>query len=126
MLFPETVRTRDIITGFNRFSKKNIIRTEVRSSISQSDIQKNDAFIVIDDNDLVDIIKTVKEKNWQIGKDIGVISYNETNLKSVIADGITTITTDFVVMGKTMAEMVVVGKEKVNENPFIMIDRKSF
>ncbi len=126
LLFPETVRTRDIITGFNRFSKKNIIRTEVRSSISQSDIQKNDAFIVIDDNDLVDIIKTVKEKNWQIGKDIGVISYNETNLKSVIADGITTITTDFVVMGKTMAEMVVVGKEKVNENPFIMIDRKSF
>lgn len=126
LLFPENIGTRDIIAGFNRFSKKNIIHTEVKSSIAPTDIQKNDAFIVIDDNNLVEIIKTAKEKNWKIGKDIGVISYNETNLKSVIADGITTITTDFVAMGKTMAEMVVTGKEEVIENPFIMIDRKSF
>jgi hypothetical protein len=44
----------------------------------------------------------------------------------VIGNGITTITTDFVAMGKTMAEMVVSGQRSVIENPFVIIDRKSF
>jgi hypothetical protein len=35
-----------------------------------------------------------------MGKDVGVLCYNETSLKSVIGDGITTITTDF----NTMAD----------------------
>jgi DNA-binding transcriptional regulator YhcF (GntR family) len=126
LLFPDTLRTRDIITGFNKFSKKHVINTEVKSFIKADDIQKNDAFIVIDDNHLVEIINTAKSKNWKLGKDIGVMSYNETNLKSIVADGITTITTDFVAMGKTIAEMAVSGKRAVVENPFIMIDRKSF
>jgi hypothetical protein len=47
-------------------------------------------------------------------------------LKSVIADGITTITTDFEAMGKTMANMVVTGNREIVENPFIFIDRHSF
>jgi DNA-binding transcriptional regulator YhcF (GntR family) len=126
LIFPDSLRTRDIISGFNKFSKKNIIYTEVRSRVAADQIQKDDAFIVIDDNDLVEIIKAAKQKKWKLGQDIGVISYNETNLKSVIADGITTITTDFAAMGKTIAEMAVSGKGEIVENAFIMIDRKSF
>jgi hypothetical protein len=126
LLFPDGLRTSDIITGFQKFARKKIIPTEVKSAIKAADIQKGDAFIVIDDNNLVDIIQATREKGWKLGKDIGIISYNETNLKSVIGDGITTITTDFEVMGKTMADMVVSGKREVVENPFVMIDRKSF
>jgi DNA-binding transcriptional regulator YhcF (GntR family) len=126
LLFPDTLQTKDIISGFNKFSKKNIIFTGVKNAIDTNDIQKKDAFIVIDDNHLVDIINTAKSKNWKLGQDIGVISYNETNLKSVIADGITTITTDFAAMGKSIAELAVSGKREIRENPFIMIDRNSF
>jgi DNA-binding transcriptional regulator YhcF (GntR family) len=126
LLFPENVRTTDIITGFNRFSKKNIIQTEVRHAVSSAGIRKYDACIVIDDNHLVEIIKMANEKNWRMGKDIGIMSYNETNLKSVMGNGITTITTDFIAMGRTMAEMITTGRREVVENPFIMIDRKSF
>ena len=126
LLFPDSLRTRDIISGFNKFAKKNLVQAQVRNSIDASDIQKGDAFIVIDDNHLVEIIKTAKAANWKLGRDIGVISYNETNLKSIIADGITTITTDFEGMGKAIADMAVEGKGGVVENAFIMIDRKSF
>ncbi len=126
LLFPDSLRTRDIITGFNKFSKKNVTQTAVKNTISADQIQKHDAFIVIDDNHLVEIIKAAKLKNWKLGQDIGVISYNETNLKSIIADGITTITTDFAAMGKAIAEMAVSGKGEIIENAFVMIDRKSF
>jgi len=126
LIFPEGFRTRDIISGFQKFGRKKVIATEVNSGVSAGDIQKGDAFIIIDDNNLVDVIHAAREKGWQLGKDIGVISYNESPLKSVVGNGITTITTDFVAMGKTMAEMVVSGKREVVENPFVMIDRKSF
>lgn len=126
LVFPEDLRTKDIITGFKKFSRLRKIATGLKHDFKDGDIQKQDAFIVIDDNQLVAIIKIAKEKNWQLGKDIGIISYNETSLKSVIADGITTITTDFEAMGRTMADMVMAGKRKIVENPFVMIDRKSF
>lgn len=125
LVAPEGLRNKDIITGFNKFSKKKIIPTEVCNRVP-SDIKAKDAFIVIDDNHLVDIVKASRENKWQLGKDIGLMSYNETSLKSVIANGITTITTDFDAMGKAMAEMVLNGKRQVIENPFVLIDRQSF
>jgi len=126
LIFPNGLRTKDIINGFNKYSKKKTIDTEVRANLAGLDIQKGDAFIVIDDNHLVEIIKKARQNGWQLGKDIGVISYNETSLKSVIGDGITTITSDFVAMGQTIAAMALNGKGEIVENPFVLIDRKSF
>jgi len=126
LIFPEGTRTKDIISGFNKFSKKIAITTGIKTAVDAADIKKGDAFIVIDDNHLVEIIKLSKANSWQLGKDIGIISYNETSLKSVIGEGITTITTDFEAMGKTMADMVISGHRDVVENPFVMINRKSF
>ena len=126
LLFPEGLRTRDIISGFQKFAKRKIVAAEVKGRIRGEDIQKGDAFIVIDDNNLVDIIQAARRNDWQLGKDIGIISYNETPLKSVIGNGITTITTDFTAMGKAIAGMVLSRKREVVENPFVIIDRKSF
>jgi len=55
-----------------------------------------------------------------------VLSYNETSLKSVIGDGITTITTDFNAMGRSIVQMISKGKREIFENAFNMIDRKFF
>lgn len=126
LVWPDGVRTVGIIAGFEQFGKKKIIATAVVDRLPAAEMRKGDAFIVVDDNNLVDIIVAAKERGWQLGRDIGILSYNETNLKSVIGNGITTITTDFVAMGRTMAEMVVSGKREVVENPFVIIDRKSF
>ena len=126
LISSETQNCRDIIQGFNKFSKNLKIETMVTSNFNGSSIKKNDAFIVVDDRDLVEIITIVKKNNWQLGKDTGIISYNETPLKSIIADGITTISSDFTQMGKSMANMVTNGNRDVIENPFIYIDRNSF
>ena len=126
LVFPEGLRSKDIITGFNKFSKKSTISTASIQQINPNNVEKGDAFIVIDDKDLVDVIKLSRERKWQLGKDIGIISYNESSLKSVIGEGVTTISTDFVAMGETMADMIMNGKRNVIENPFILIDRQSF
>ena len=42
---------------------------------------------------------------------IGIISYNETPLKKVVENGITTISTDFKAMGKLLANMILENKK---------------
>jgi DNA-binding LacI/PurR family transcriptional regulator len=126
LVFPEGTQTKEITAGFNKFSKKITITTAVKSSINAAAIAKGDAFIVTDDKHLVDLVALAKANKWQLGKDIGVLSYNETILKSAIGDGITTFTTDFEAMGKGIAEIAVTGRRDVIENPFKLIDRHSF
>ena len=126
LVLPESTPTKDIVSGFTKFSKKTATATSIVNSVTALELKKGDAFMVIDDNHLVDIVKAAKANHWKMGSDIGVISYNETSLKSVIGEGITTISTDFEAMGKSMADMVVNSKREIVENPFIMIDRKSF
>ena len=62
LVFPDTTRTKDIITGFNKFSKTKAIATSVINKFSENDVKKSDAFIVIDDNDLVQIVKFAQVK----------------------------------------------------------------
>jgi DNA-binding LacI/PurR family transcriptional regulator len=62
----------------------------------------------------------------ELGKDLGIVSNNETPLKGIVASGITTISTDFAQMGKTMAEMILNHQKQKLDNPFLMNNRNSF
>jgi DNA-binding transcriptional regulator YhcF (GntR family) len=126
LVYPKTVKTTDIISGFKQFSNKKLRQAQVVDTLTSIEINKGDAFITIEDKHLVDLVNTARQNKWKLGEDIGILSYNESSLKSVIADGISTISTDFAAMGKAIAEMVTTGKTEVVENPFIMVDRRSF
>jgi DNA-binding transcriptional regulator YhcF (GntR family) len=115
----------DIVRGFRRFIDENAFSHEIISSASFKQVSKQHCYVVIDDNDLVSLVKKINEKGWALGQEVGVISYNESELKSVIASGITTITTDFRSMGKRMADMILSGDRSRIENPFLMVRRKS-
>ena len=73
----------------------------------------------------VKIIKKIKEDNLLIAKDIGIISYNDTSLKEIVADGITTISTNFNLMGERLAQMILSNEFAQIENPNRLILRKS-
>lgn len=125
LIFPPNNKAQGIIGGFKKFTRGQRIASKVIAAATQHEIKQGDCYVVIDDNDLVQIIKKANTNGWKLGKDIGIISYNETELKSVIAEGITTITTDFEHMGKRLAEMIQNGETVMEENPFLMVKRKS-
>jgi DNA-binding transcriptional regulator YhcF (GntR family) len=117
---------RDIANGFRDFCKMHSIKYIVANDVKSIEIHERDAFIVVDDRDLEYLLRYAKENNFKPGKQIGIISYNETPLKALIASGITTISTDFAEMGKQMAEMVLNNRKLKIDNPFIMNIRNSF
>jgi len=77
------------------------------------------------ENDLVILIERILTTRLQVGKDVGVISYNETPLKKIILNGITTISTDFEMMGQKAAQMVLESATEHVEIPFALTLRAS-
>jgi DNA-binding LacI/PurR family transcriptional regulator len=77
-------------------------------------------------NDLAEFDEILKNNNLEVGKDVGLISYNDVPLYAVVLGGLTTISTDFVKMGKLAAEMILSGKMVKIHNEFSMTRRNTF
>jgi DNA-binding transcriptional regulator YhcF (GntR family) len=116
-----------IVTGFNRFCEVNDFNSLViRISLSKRKLKRGEAYIVIDDEDLVYMAEHAKASKMQLGVDLGIVSYNETPLKKIAANGISVISTDFAGMGSQIANMVISKQKAFKYNAFRFIDRGSF
>lgn len=125
LLFSEEKQPKGILDGFLRFCNQFNITFEVVSSIKNRTPEKGEVYVLLEDKNLIRIIKKIKETSLVLAKDIGVISVNDTLLKEVVENGITTISTDFNLMGEQLAEMIVNNTPQKIENPSRLISRKS-
>ena len=74
---------------------------------------------------LVILIEKILATKMKVGKHVGVISYNETPLKKIILNGITTISTDFQMMGEKAAQLILEKSVQHIEIPFSLTLRAS-
>jgi len=125
LLFPDSKQPLGMLNGFQKFRKETQFNHEVIKTLEGRNLQKGEAYLILDDRDLIVLIKKIKETNLEIGKDIGIISYNDTLLKEIVEGGITTISTDFKLMGKRLAEMIAKNERLQIENPNALIVRNS-
>lgn len=125
LIFPGVKEPIGMVEGFQSYCEGIKFPHEVIHFVEEKHIQKGVVFITPNDDQLVEVIELAKSKELAIGKHIGIISYNEIPLKKVIENGITTISTDFHAMGKTMAKMVMNGKKSRIANPSNIILRAS-
>ena len=114
-----------MLNGFNMFIDNYGVSGEVINSLNGKPLLKGEIYIIPDDKTLLRIIKKIKREQLIIGKDIGIISYNDTLLKEIVEGGITTISTNFNTMGERLAQMVTNKEESKIENPSDLILRKS-
>lgn len=107
LLFPEKKgHPEDIKTSFTEFCNSIGIKHRIERKISRDVISKNCAYWVIEDSDLISLIKISEDSGFQIGTDIGILSYNETPMKEIIRNGITVISADFVKMGQSISSFI--------------------
>jgi len=107
-----TPHPAETVSAVRSFCKRNRIVFKNNKHLNESEIIKGQAYFVIRDSDLVSVIKTCRVKNLELGKDVGIISYNDTPMKQIVGGGISVISTDFEVMGALTAEFVK-GKQKI-------------
>lgn len=125
LIFPGQKEPLGMVEGFLKFCLDYGFTHEVISTFDAHFMQKGTVFVIPNDRQLVEVIDYAKAQNFQLGIDYGIISYNETPLKKVVENGITTISTDFKKMGKSLAEMVLSNQKFQLENDCKMIIRKS-
>lgn len=126
IIFPDyTYHPKQILEGFYRFCNQYAFNYEVVSDLDKNAITEGEVYITLMENDLVILIEKIIETKLEVGKQVGVISYNETPLKKIILNGITTISTDFHAMGAKAAELI---RNKSTEHfaaPFYLTLRES-
>ncbi|MDC1364782.1 GntR family transcriptional regulator [Algibacter sp.] len=127
LFYPESAvypYPRRILHGFRKFCVEFKLDFEVLEEVfDDMIIKKGDLFITIEESDLVNLVKQAKEDEYELGKDIGIISYNDTPLKDLL--GITVISTDFKIMGETAADMILNNKKGRVKVPFNLTERDS-
>ena len=126
MIFPgKSYFPKEILKGFVRFCQQYAFNHKVVGNIQSEPILPGEAYINLMEDDLVLLIERIVSMNMAMGKDVGVISYNETPLKKLILNGVTTVSTDFRGMGTMAAEMIKNQEIGNKEVPFHLTLRSS-
>lgn len=106
MIFPGGKEPEGRMLGFQRFCNEKGFKFEIIRNVTNKEMKSGEAYFVPSDRNLVRLVKMASEKNLELGMDVGIVSFNDTVLKEVVAGGITTISTDFQLMGQTLARMI--------------------
>jgi DNA-binding LacI/PurR family transcriptional regulator len=126
LVFPKDVKyPPEIVRGFRNFCAHFHKNGRTIESASSETELKGRAYAVLEDSDLAELVKKAKQQGLILGKDVGVMAFNDTPLKEVLADGITVISTDHEQMGRSAAELILEGNTAQIKNPFGLIRRGS-
>ncbi|MGL6267027.1 MAG: GntR family transcriptional regulator [Chitinophagaceae bacterium] len=127
LVFPHIVNyPTEIVAGFRKFCLQQKFKSQIIPEIENTlQLTKGSVYIVIEEMDLVNIIKLAKVKGLQQGNDFGIISFNDTPLKEILLDGITVISTDHEKMGEMAANLILGNTREKIKNPFNLILRNS-
>ncbi len=127
-LYPEkmTFHPKTSIENFHAFGNENQLNTQLYYDPKFVDLQKGDLYLLVSDRNLAFILDKANEQGLEIGKDIGIISYNETPMKRFVKEGISVISTDFIEMGRLAADFVIKTHPVQHIIPTKLIERNSF
>ena len=126
IIFPEyTHFPTEIVTGFERFCDEYAFKHQIVRNLKEAPINAGEVFITLMEDDLVVLVERILSTNLVVGKEVGVISYNESPLKKIILNGITTISSDFQLMGERAAMAILNQSSAQEEIPFYLALRSS-
>jgi len=123
IIFPgHSYYPKEILKGFNRFCQEYTFNKVILNTIDNHTLHTGDVYITLLEDDLVSLVEKVIETDLKVGTDIGIISYNETPIRKIILNGITTISTDFHMMGEKTAELILEkSQEQVKANFYLTL-----
>ncbi|WP_286845701.1 winged helix-turn-helix domain-containing protein [Proteiniphilum sp. UBA5310] len=107
---------------FSKFCKDYGFEYEIWDN-AVKELQQSCCYIIIKQIDVVDVIKQSKHKNMEMGKDFGLIAYNENPFYEIIGNGVPCISIDFNLLGDLAGNFVLNG-EKIKQYLPTIVYRK--
>ena len=125
---PSSLYGACICRGVDRFTREHRIPVEYLHA-APADIRPGDTFLVLNsqlDAGLVSLAHVIRAAGLEIGKDVHIISYNESEMNELVLGGLTTVSTDFAQMGRMAAGMILNRRMEKIHCPFRMLRRFTF
>ena len=122
---PFTYHPKTTIDYFRKFCEEFSIKHSVIYDIDKFKIKKGDLYLLVSDRTLASFLDQCETNGFEPGREVGVISYNETPMKKYVKNGITVISTDFKLMGQKAAEFVTLDEKVRFEIPTTLKLRSS-
>lgn len=95
-----------IVKGFQKFILDFKIVGKTKKIYKEGSVKKGNLYFFINDMYLWEVLKDCGNYNYQIGKDVGILSHNDHLMKEIVFGGITTISCDFKEMARGAAKFV--------------------
>jgi DNA-binding transcriptional regulator YhcF (GntR family) len=126
LVFPPGLHhPREIVGAFLRFGRRHGLAPAVLPRLTEATVRPGTAYLVIEDDDLVSLVKYCMATGRRLGKEVGVVSYNDTPLKEVVAGGITVVSIDFYGLGVRAGQHVLAPAEVREVQPTRLVLRGS-
>lgn len=126
---PSSLYYASVSEAVERFCRDNAIAVEFHSKITPEIIRPKEVYLILNsqyDLGLIELVRRARELNYRVGRDISIISYNESPINEIILNGLTTISTDFRQMGVLAARMILDKSLAKIRCDFQMIRRNTF
>ncbi len=115
---------KSMLDGFKEYCIQNNFEFDIIEEVNaDTEITPEKLFITLEDNDLVKIVNKIKSSKYKLGKEVGVISYNDSPLKQLL--GITVVSKDFNSIGEKVANIILQNKKERVKSPINFIVRSS-
>lgn len=125
-LYPEySFHPLESVVYFKKFCKKYNIKCDVLFNSKEFNVKKGNAYISVNDRMLYELLDQCLQSNFELGRDVGVLSYNETPIKRFAYKGISVVSIDFKEFGAKAAEFIKNDKPMRTYLPTQLILRES-
>ena len=108
-----------------KFFRERRLELVVEPSYAAASVRRGQLYLTIGDTDLWTLLEDVIERGWVLGRDVGVLSHNESRIKKIVHGGISTWSTDFGEMAELAARFVLERNPERTVVPTKLIDRGS-
>ena len=126
LLFPDEKNLpAGIKDGVKKFGTGQKMPVVLATTADKKLLKTGTLFITSTDEQLISLIELQQQTKLKPGKDIGIISYNESPLKRILSGGIATLSSDFEQMGRMAAQCILQKTTLVKRNPFKLTVRHS-
>ncbi len=113
--------------AFANFCLDNNFEFRILDEITDmTDIQKSHFYLVVKNEDVVEIIKQARQKKMNLGTDFGLLAYNENPFYEIIENGISSIGIDWEKMGEMAAQYILTEESVQTYLPTNITLRPSF
>ncbi len=114
-----------LINGCSEFCETNGLEFQVLDGLEPVDVRAGEIYFTLDDKDLVKAIKYGEANGLTVGKNLGLIAFNDCHFKEIVAGGITVLSNQPTLLGEMAAQLIQENDKSSHELALQFIIRKS-